>query len=49
MQPEEFEYLLNQPDVTLDAKINIGANYFNKAIPDSTFLPVAKSFLQNLI
>lgn len=45
---KEFEYLLNQPDVTLDAKINIGANYFNKAVSDSTFLPVAKSFFTKL-
>lgn len=45
---KEFEYLLNQPDVSLDAKINIGANYFNKAISDSTVLPVAKSFFTKL-
>lgn len=45
---KEFDYLLDQPDINLDAKINIGANYFNKAITDSTFLPLAKSFFEKL-
>ena len=45
---KEFNYLLEQPDVNLDAKINIGANYFNKAITDSTVLPIAKSFFTKL-
>lgn len=45
---KEFDYLLDQPDVNLDAKINIGANYFNKAITDSTILPIAKSFFTKL-
>jgi len=45
---KEFDYLLDQPDVNLDAKINIGANYFNKAVTDSTILPVAKSFFTKL-
>ncbi|MDP2366440.1 MAG: tetratricopeptide repeat protein, partial [Ignavibacteria bacterium] len=44
----EFEFLLDQPDINLDAKINIGANYFNKAITDSTILPIAKSFFTKL-
>jgi tetratricopeptide (TPR) repeat protein len=45
---KEFDYLLDQPDVNLDAKINIGANYFNKAITDSTVLPIAKSLFIKL-
>jgi len=45
---KEFDYILDQPDVKLDAKINIGANYFNKAITDSTILPIAKSFFTKL-
>ena len=45
---KEFNYLLDQPDINLDAKINIGANYFNKAITDSTMLPIAKSFFTKL-
>ena len=44
----EFEYLLDQPDINLDAKISIGANYFNRAITDSTILPIAKSFFTKL-
>lgn len=46
---KEFDYFLDQPDVTLDSKINIGANYFNKAVTDSTVLPIAKAFLQSWI
>ncbi|MCC6255109.1 MAG: tetratricopeptide repeat protein, partial [Ignavibacteriaceae bacterium] len=45
---KEFDYLLDQQDVNLDAKINIGANYFNKAITDSTVLPIAKAFFTKL-
>jgi tetratricopeptide (TPR) repeat protein len=45
---KEFDYLLDQPDINLDAKINIGANYFNKAVTDSTILPIAKSFFTKL-
>ncbi len=45
---KEFDYLLDQPDVNLDAKIMIGANYFNKAITDTTVLPIAKSFFTKL-
>jgi tetratricopeptide (TPR) repeat protein len=45
---KEFDYLLDQPEVNLDAKINIGANYFNKAITDSTLLPITKSFFTKL-
>ena len=45
---KEFEYLINQPDVNLDAKISIGANYFNKSMTDSTFLPIAKAFFTKL-
>ena len=45
---KEFDYILDQPNVNLDAKINIGANYFNKAITDSSILPIAKSFFTKL-
>lgn len=45
---KEFNFLLDQPDINLDAKINIGANYFNKAITDSSILPIAKSFFTKL-
>lgn len=45
---KEFDYILDQPFVDLNTKINIGANYFNKSISDSTILPVAKSFFTKL-
>lgn len=45
---KEFEYLLNQPDIKLEDKINIGANYFNEAITDSTILPITKSIFTKL-
>ena len=45
---KQFEYLLNQPDLDLQGKINIGANYFEKSIADSTLLPIAKSFFTQL-
>lgn len=45
---KEFEYLLAQPEIDLESKVNIGANYFNKAITDSTVLPVAKALFTKL-
>lgn len=45
---KQFEYLLNQPDIKLEDKINIGANYFEKSLSDSTLLPIAKSIFSNL-
>lgn len=45
---KEFDYFLDQPDVTLDSKINIGANYFNQAVTDSAVLPIAKAFFTKL-
>lgn len=45
---KEFEYLLNQPDIKLEDKINIGANYFEKSLRDSSLLPIAKSIFTKL-
>ncbi len=45
---KEFGYLLNQPDIKLEDKINIGANYFEKSLSDSTLLPIAKTIFTNL-
>ena len=45
---KEFDYFLDQPDVTLESKINIGANYFNRAVTDSAVLPIAKAFFVKL-
>ena len=43
---KEFKYIIEKPDVPLDAKINIGATYFAKSFSDSTALPVAKEFFE---
>jgi tetratricopeptide (TPR) repeat protein len=45
---KEFVYLLKQPDIKLEDKINIAANYFNKSVTDSTILPIAKSIFTKL-
>lgn len=45
---KEFEYLLEQSNIKLEDKVEIGATYFNQAINDSTLLPVAKSIFQKL-
>ncbi len=41
---KEFKYIIEQPDVPLEAKVGIGATYFAKSFSDSTSLPIAKEF-----
>ncbi len=43
---KEFKYIIEKPDVPLEAKISIGATYFAKSFSDSTALPVAKEFFE---
>jgi tetratricopeptide (TPR) repeat protein len=43
---KEFKYIIEKPDVPLEAKISIGATYFAKSFSDSTSLPVAKEFFE---
>ena len=38
---QEFEFILAQPSVTLESKINTAGTYFNKALKDSTLMPYA--------
>jgi tetratricopeptide (TPR) repeat protein len=45
---KEFKYIINQPDVTLESKIAIGASYFAKSFSDSTSLPIAKEFFESI-
>jgi tetratricopeptide (TPR) repeat protein len=45
---EEYKYLLSLPQVSLDAKIRIGAAYFIQSLKDSTLLPTAKSIFTNI-
>jgi tetratricopeptide (TPR) repeat protein len=44
----QYEYFLNQKDISLDTKIRIGASYFAKAITDTTLLPFAKKFFTTI-
>jgi tetratricopeptide (TPR) repeat protein len=43
---KEFRYIIEKPDVPLEAKVGIGATYFAKSFSDSTALPVAKEFFE---
>ena len=43
---KEFKYIIEKPDVPLEAKVGIGATYFAKSFSDSTALPVAKEFFE---
>ncbi len=45
---KEYSYILNQKDVSLDAKLRIGASYFAQSLKDSTLLPIAKDFFQKM-
>jgi len=45
---KEFKYIIEKPDVPLEAKINIGATYFAKSFSDSTALPIAKEFFEEI-
>ena len=39
---EEYQFILEQRNVPLETKINIGASYFQNSFKDSTLLPIAK-------
>lgn len=45
---EQYDYILSQPDVSLDIKATIGAAFFDKALKDSTLMPVSKKFFEKL-
>jgi tetratricopeptide (TPR) repeat protein len=45
---EEYSYILSQPDVSFDAKIRIGAAYFNQSLKDSTLLPFTKKLFTKI-
>ena len=45
---KEFKYIVDQPNVPLDAKIGIGATYFGKSFTDSTALPIAKEIFESI-
>ncbi len=45
---KEFSYILNRTDIPLEAKIRIGASYFEQSFKDSTLLPIAKQFFTKI-
>jgi tetratricopeptide (TPR) repeat protein len=44
----EFNYLIEDENVDLEAKINIAASYYEKSVKDSTFLPIAKKLFESI-
>jgi tetratricopeptide (TPR) repeat protein len=45
---KEYEYILEQPDVPLEAKTAIGAAYFERSLKDSSLIPMTKNFFVKL-
>jgi len=45
---KEYKYILEQPNVPLEAKVAIGASYFAKSFSDSTALPIAKELFESI-
>ncbi len=45
---KEYSYILNQPDVSLDIKVRIGAAYFEQSFRDSLLLPVTKEMFETI-
>jgi len=45
---EQYQYISNQPDIPLDAKLNIGANFFAKSLKDTSLLSFTKNFFESI-
>ena len=45
---KQFSYILNQKNISLAAKMEIGEAYFKQSLKDSTLLPVAKQFFETI-
>ena len=45
---DEFNYIIEDETVNLEAKINIAASYYEKSIIDSSLLPVAKNLFERI-
>jgi tetratricopeptide (TPR) repeat protein len=45
---KEYSYILDNSDVSLDAKIRVGRSYFLQSLKDSTLTPVAKQFFEKI-
>jgi tetratricopeptide (TPR) repeat protein len=44
----EYSYILDKPEIPLDAKIRVGASYFMQSLKDSSLTPVAKDFFEKM-
>jgi tetratricopeptide (TPR) repeat protein len=45
---KEYDFILKQKDVPLELKVRVGASYFNRALKDSSLMPIAKEFFSNM-
>ncbi len=45
---KEYDFILKQKDVPLELKVRVGASYFNRALKDSSLMPIAKEFFLNM-
>jgi tetratricopeptide (TPR) repeat protein len=45
---EQYQYISNQPDIPLDAKLNIGANFFAKSLKDTSLHSFTKMFFESI-
>lgn len=44
----EFNYIIEDSTVNLEAKINIAASYYEKSLNDSSLLPIAKNLFEKI-
>lgn len=45
---KEFNFIIEDDSVNLDAKINIAASYYEKSMSDSSLLPIAKNLFERI-
>ncbi len=45
---KEFNFIIENDSVNLDAKINIAASYYEKSMSDSSLLPIAKNLFERI-
>lgn len=45
---EQYQYISNQPDIPLDAKLNIGANFFAKSLEDTSLQSFTKLYFESI-
>jgi len=45
---EQFNYVLEQPDISLETKIRVGASYFAQSLKDTSALLPAKQFFERI-